>query len=196
MNVLGENDDGNPRLCPPELEGSNQTIVGVVWRPTAPLGADILAVADSTVVAVLDELPDQPPGKLPDPTSITLDTVDGNHVVLDLGNGRYGFYAHLTKGSVLVAPGDRVSAGQVVAKLGNRGNSSGPHLHFHVMDGPSALGSEGLPFVLTTFETAGTIDKAQFDATMDFVGNWSAGRATAVPHTNSFPMDKQILNLP
>lgn len=159
-------------------------------------GADILAVADSTVVSVLDELPDQPPGKLPDPTSITLDTVDGNHIVLDLGGGRYGFFAHLQRGSVQVQPGDTVTAGQVMAKLGNSGNSSGPHLHFHVMNGPSVLGSEGLPYVFTTFETAGTIDKAQFDATMDFVGDWSAGRTPAVPHTNSFPMDKQILNFP
>jgi hypothetical protein len=72
--------------------------------------------------------------------------------------------------------------------------SSGPHLHFHVMNGPSVLGSEGLPYVFTTFQTAGMIDKARFDATMDFVGDWSAGRAAPVTHTDKFPMDKQILN--
>lgn len=178
------------------LNEAGQIIDGDAADVTANVayGADILAVADGTVVAVLDELLDQPPGKLPDPTTITMDTVDGNHIVLDLGAGRYGFFAHLQRGSVLVKPGDTVAAGQVMAKLGNSGNSSGPHLHFHVMDGPSVLGSEGLPFVFTTFETAGAIDKAQFDATMDFVGDWSAGRAPAVPHTNSFPMDKQILN--
>jgi murein DD-endopeptidase MepM/ murein hydrolase activator NlpD len=114
--------------------------------------------------------------------------------VLYLGGGRYGFYAHLQRGSVLVKPGDKVTAGQLMAKLGNSGNSSGPHLHFHVMNGPSVLGSEGLPYVFTTFQTAGMIDKAQFDATMDFVGDWSAGRAAPVTHTDSFPMDKQILN--
>lgn len=99
-------------------------------------GAGVIAVADATVLAVLDQLPDQPPGTLPDPASITMDTVDGNHIVLDLGNGLYGFYAHLKLGSVLVEPGDTVTTGQVMTQLGNSGNTSGPHLHLHVMDGP------------------------------------------------------------
>lgn len=54
-----------------------------------------------------------------------IDNVDGNHVVLDLGGGRYAFYAHLRKGSVAVHPGDRVRRGQVLAKVGNTGNT--PH---------------------------------------------------------------------
>lgn len=159
-------------------------------------GADILAVADSTVVEVLDELPDQPPGKLPDPAAITMDTVDGNHIVLDLGGGLYGFYAHLQRGSVLVKPGQQVTAGEVMAKLGNSGNTSGPHLHFHVMDGPSVLGSEGQPYVIKSFQTAGTIDPAQFDATQDFTGDWSSGRSAPVEQKDKFPMNLQILNFP
>lgn len=159
-------------------------------------GADILAVADSTVVEVLDELPDQPPGTLPDPASITMDTVDGNHIVLDLGGGLYGFYAHLQRGSVLVKPGQKVTAGEVMAKLGNSGNTSAPHLHFHVMDGPSVLGSEGQPYVLRSFQTAGTLDAAQFDQTMDFVGDWSAGRTAPVDQVERFPLNLQILNFP
>ncbi|CAA0110643.1 Uncharacterised protein [Halioglobus japonicus] len=58
-------------------------------------GEPVFAVADGTVVEVLDELPDQPPGQLPDPNSITINTVDGNHVILDIGQGVYVFYAHL-----------------------------------------------------------------------------------------------------
>ncbi|MET0864712.1 MAG: M23 family metallopeptidase [Nakamurella sp.] len=180
------------------LNDAGQIVAGDPADVTANVayGSDILAVADSTVVEVLDELPDQPPGKLPDPSAITMDTVDGNHIVLDLGGGLYGFYAHLQRGSVLVKPGQRVSTGEVMAKLGNSGNTSGPHLHFHVMDGPSVLGSEGQPYVITSFQTAGTIDPAQFDATNDFTGNWAGGRGTPVEQTDKFPMNLQILNFP
>lgn len=157
-------------------------------------GSDVLAVADATVVAVLDRLPDQPPGTLPDPASITMDTVDGNHIVLDLGSGLYGFYAHLKLGSVLVRPGDTVTAGEVMAQLGNSGNTSGPHLHFHVMDGPSVLGSNGVPYVIDSFQTAGGIDPVQFGQTTDFVGDWGAGRTAPVEQTARFPMNLQILN--
>lgn len=47
--------------------------------------------------------------------------------------------------------GDQLKTGQVIAALGNSGNSDAPHLHFHVMDGPDPLASNGLPFVLKTF---------------------------------------------
>jgi hypothetical protein len=98
-------------------------------------GAKVLAVADGTVVGMLNDLNDQKPGSLPDPKTITLENVDGNHIVIDLSNGVYAFYAHLQKGSVNVNVGDRVKRGQVLAKLGNTGNTSGPHLHFHLMEG-------------------------------------------------------------
>jgi peptidase M23-like protein len=52
---------------------------------------------------------------------LTVDNVDGNHIVLDIGNGAYAFYAHLIKASLLVKPGDKVTKGQPIAKLGNTG---------------------------------------------------------------------------
>jgi murein DD-endopeptidase MepM/ murein hydrolase activator NlpD len=51
-----------------------------------------------------------------------------------------------------VKVGDRVKRGQVLGLVGNSGNSSEPHLHFHVMDGRSVLGSEGIPYAFETFE--------------------------------------------
>ncbi|MGA9719268.1 MAG: M23 family metallopeptidase [Acidobacteriaceae bacterium] len=121
----------------------------------ADYGADVLAVADGTVVSTLNTLEDQVPGKMPDPATITLANVDGNHVVLDLGGGVFAFYAHMRKGSVTVAPGQRVKRGQVLGKVGNTGNTSAPHLHFHLMEGPSVLGSNGIPYGVDHFSLAG-----------------------------------------
>jgi hypothetical protein len=112
-------------------------------------GADIYAVADGPVVAVVDGLPEQVPGE--SPTGLALDQYAGNHIVQDLGNGNYALYAHIKAGAVRVRPGDRLSAGQVIASVGNTGNSDAPHLHFHVMNTPDPLRSDGLPFVFTSF---------------------------------------------
>jgi len=121
-------------------------------------GADIHAVADGPVVAVLDGLPEQVAGV--NPTGLRLDEYGGNHVVQDIGNGNYAFYAHLKTGSVAVKPGDRLSTGQVLGQLGNSGNTDAPHLHFHVMDGPDPLKADGLPFVIDEFRlTARTSDQ-------------------------------------
>lgn len=54
-------------------------------------------------------------------------------VSLDLGHGLRAFYAHLQPGSVRVKTGELVKRGQVLGRLGNSGNSAGPHLHFHVV---------------------------------------------------------------
>ncbi len=70
-------------------------------------GAEVLAVADGKVVSTRNDLDDQKPGKLPDPDTVSIDTVNGNHVVLDIGGGYFAFFAHLKKNSVTVRVGDR-----------------------------------------------------------------------------------------
>lgn len=157
-------------------------------------GDKVLAVADGTVVATLADMEDQVPGELPDPKSINIDNVDGNHVVLDLGHGRYAFYAHLQKNSLRVARGERVKRGQVLALLGNTGNTSAPHLHFHLMDGPSVLGSSGLPYVFDRFEVSGRLPAAQFDAS-GIDGEWSKGlSAHPSGRTLEFPLDLSVID--
>lgn len=118
-------------------------------------GADAIAVMDAPVVSVKDGIPENVPGPDSRAVPITLDTIGGNSVVLDLGGGRYAFYAHLQPGSIKVKPGDKVKRGQVLGLVGNSGNSTEPHLHFHVSNGPSPLGSEGLPYVMESFEVLG-----------------------------------------
>jgi hypothetical protein len=115
----------------------------------------LLAVADATVAAVVSDVPDQPPHVFP--TGLRLDQYGGNYVILDLGAGTYAFYAHLKPGSLMVRPGDRVSKRQEIGRLGNSGNSSEPHLHFHLMDSPLPLTGQNLPFLIDSFEFLGTV---------------------------------------
>ncbi|MEU7581921.1 M23 family metallopeptidase [Streptomyces sp. NPDC041068] len=70
----------------------------------------------------------------------------GNHVVLDLGEGTYAVYAHVRQGSLKVRAGDKVLAGQVLGQCGNSGNSTEPHVHFQLMDGPDLDTARGVPF--------------------------------------------------
>lgn len=113
--------------------------------------ADILAVADGKVVATKDGIPENTPTSPKMAVPITLDTIGGNFVMEDIGNGRYAFYAHLIPGTLTVHPGDQIRAGQLVGKLGNSGNSSEPHLHFHICDGPKPMFCNGMPFEIDHF---------------------------------------------
>ncbi|RMI36115.1 M23 family metallopeptidase [Streptomyces triticirhizae] len=133
------------------------------WPPTRrnadfpAFGAPLLAVADATVLTARDRQRDHRSrnswpallwlllsGSVRD--VISADRVVGNHLVLDLGGGTYALYAHLRRGSLTVRPGERVRAGQELARCGNTGNSSEPHLHFQLMDRPHPDTACGLPF--------------------------------------------------
>jgi murein DD-endopeptidase MepM/ murein hydrolase activator NlpD len=167
-------------------------------------GSEIIAVADGTVTTTLDGQEANAPGVLPadDPVlgpKLTVENVDGNHVVLDIGNGAYAFYAHLIKGSLLVKAGDKVRKGQPIAKLGNTGNANASHLHFHVMNGPSVLGNSGIPYVLDSFEYKGQISAQQMANADDYLTGdfFGPGRlATPEPHKNQLPMAWSIVNFP
>jgi hypothetical protein len=118
-------------------------------------GSEAIAVADATVAATKDSIPENVPGPQSRAVPITLETVGGNHVILDLGNGKYAFYAHLQPGSLRVKVGDRVKRGQLIGLVGNSGNSTEPHLHFHLSDSTSPLGAEGIPYVHESYELVG-----------------------------------------
>ncbi|MDP1862040.1 MAG: M23 family metallopeptidase [Gemmatimonadaceae bacterium] len=118
-------------------------------------GQDALAVADGIVVALKDGIPENVPGITSRAVPITLETVGGNHVILDIGDGRYAFYAHIKPGTLRVRQGERVRRGQVVGLVGNSGNSTEPHLHFHISDANSPLGSEGIPYTHDAVELVG-----------------------------------------
>jgi len=138
------------------LDADDRLSAGDPTRNTSSpgYGQPVLAVADATVVAAVDQYPDQIPNAT---TGVPPEEPEGNHIILDLGEGRYAMYAHLKPGSLTVQAGERVQHGQVIGELGNSGNSTGPHLHFQVMDAPSALVADGLPYVFADFELTGTV---------------------------------------
>jgi hypothetical protein len=77
----------------------------------------------------------------------------GNHVIIEL-EGRGGAYvvlAHLRLGSIRVASGARVTAGQVVGECGNSGNSTQPHVHVQVMDAVDPLIAHGVPMAFRDY---------------------------------------------
>jgi Peptidase family M23 len=93
-------------------------------------GEPVLSPADGTVVSVTDVHPDEPVGNIGQNPST------GNHILLDIGSGRYAVLAHLQQGSARVSKGERVRLGQQIAAVGDSGDSLVPHLHFQVQDSP------------------------------------------------------------
>jgi peptidase M23-like protein len=156
-------------------------------------GKEAIAVADSTVVTITDGAPEGTPGQYP--TDIDPAAADGNAVILDLGQHRYAMYAHLQPGSIKVHQGDKLKTGQVLGLVGNTGNSLVPHLHFQLMDQPSSLASNGLPYEIDNFEvTAKGISTASFDQ--------AEADGTPLPHTlltppvhakKALPLDQLII---
>jgi hypothetical protein len=114
-------------------------------------GKPVLAVADATVVTARDGLPDNVPGhneQFHPTVPITMDTVTGNTITLDLGGGQYAYYCHLQPTSVRVKVGEHVKRGQAIGLIGSSGDAREPHLHFEITNAPKALAGEGLPYVI------------------------------------------------
>lgn len=151
-------------------------------------GADIYSAAEGRVVGVLDGLPDQPPGSLPPDATIV--TAGGNHVVVDIGGGKYAFYAHMIPGSITVKEGDFVKRGQHIGDLGNSGNTDAPHLHFHVMDSPAPLNSNGLPYVFDSWAYQGKVVGESLAETND---NLMAGNPAEIDITGNGGMRRDEL---
>jgi hypothetical protein len=130
-------------------------------------GQPVLAVGAGRVVEAVDRLPDQIPNQN---VPIPVEEADGNHVILKLARGVFAGYGHLKPGTVRVRRGQRVRAGQVLGKLGNSGQSTGPHLHFQLMNRPSFLDADGLPFVLRKFGLDGFVPSLEALLDADLAG--------------------------
>lgn len=117
---------------------------------------NILSTAAGTVVDIKDSIPENVPHADKLAVDIDMETLGGNYVLVDHGNHQYAFYAHLIPGSITVKKGDTVQRGQVLGKLGNSGNSTEPHLHFHMVENPEIVAANGIPYVFASFEAKPT----------------------------------------
>lgn len=159
----------------------------------AYFGAPVHSVADGTVVSTHDGEPEQVPGQGPLPGTVTVQNAGGNYIVIKIAKGVYAYYAHLQPGSLRVKKGQHVTTGQVIGLLGNSGNTTAPHLHFHLMNSPSPLTSNGLPYTFTSFRGNGVV-------TSDdpiFAGKRAHIDPTklAGPHHGQLPLNAEVLNL-
>jgi hypothetical protein len=100
-------------------------------------GQTLYAPAAGRVAKVVNDRPDMETGKT------DLEQIVGNHITIDIGKGRYVLMAHLMQNSILVKPGDEVWSGQAIARCGNSGNTTEPHLHLQVQS-DADFGAEGL----------------------------------------------------
>jgi murein DD-endopeptidase MepM/ murein hydrolase activator NlpD len=124
-------------------------------------GKPVLAVADGRVVIVRDGFPENVPGHdegFHPAVPITMKTVAGNVITLDLGGGQFAHYLHLQPGTLRVKAGDRVKRGQILAKIGSSGDSREPHLHFEVTDSPILMASEGVPYLIDHYRAKSAED--------------------------------------
>jgi hypothetical protein len=157
-------------------------------------GAAALAVADGTVVSLKDGLDENIPTTRERAVPMRLETISGNYVLLDLGAGRFAFYAHFQPHSLRVQLGSRVHRQQVLGLVGNSGNSDAPHLHFHIADAPSAVGSEGLPFVFPSYKHQGKVES--LDHLIDGKA-WSPPPGQReVDRRMEMPLDDDVVSFP
>lgn len=88
--------------------------IGVGSAPGTSLGMNVLAAADGVVELA------------------STHSSYGYYVILDHGNGMETVYGHLLEDSFKVRPGETVKQGQPIARVGQTGYATGPHLHFEV----------------------------------------------------------------
>ncbi|UHQ22961.1 M23 family metallopeptidase [Lysobacter sp. 5GHs7-4] len=151
-------------------------------------GSDVLAVADGVVRDVRDGQPDHSPLEAqPEPESLTAAGLYGNYVVLEIAPQVFVHYAHLQPGSVGVKVGQKVQQGATLGRMGQSGNTNGPHLHIHVSNAATFEGSEGLPFVFERYASPGDWTLTQ---AIDPASTFSPKRE---PHRDQMPLDGEVM---
>ncbi|RZS97941.1 urea transporter [Cecembia calidifontis] len=103
---------------------------------------NILAPADGTIEEVVNEIEENPIG------TRNLEKNWGNTIIIKHADFLYSKLSHLKKGSIIPKKGDKVKRGDIIARMGNSGNSPYPHLHFQIQATPY-IGSKTIDYPLS-----------------------------------------------
>jgi murein DD-endopeptidase MepM/ murein hydrolase activator NlpD len=128
-------------------------------------GKEIIAPCEAVVTMVVDGVPDNTPGEM-NPVF-----VPGNTVVLKTDNDEYLYFAHLKKHSIKVKEGQKVELGDVLGLCGNSGNSSEPHLHFHIQNQLQMHKATGMKAFFAEIFVNGSLKKVYSPVQGETIGN-------------------------
>ncbi len=78
--------------------------------------------------------------------------VVGNYIIMECESNVYAFFAHFQKDSIAVSVGENVEKGQFLGRVGHSGNSTAPHLHFHLMDNSDLTQAKGISCAFEKYE--------------------------------------------
>ncbi len=109
-------------------KGNSFKTTGINNEDYYAFGKEIIAPCDGEIVLVVDGIKDNKPGTL-NPMY-----VPGNNVIIKTAKNEFLFFAHFKQHSIVVKQGQTVKQGQLLGLCGNSGNSSEPHLHFHIQN--------------------------------------------------------------
>ncbi len=147
----------DPNYAPMLRPGSDRPQDYAGW------GRPIIAPAAGIIVEARNDRPDQPKDGESNPVYYAPEYPNGgdtgNHVVIDHGQSEFSMIAHMRMGSVRVAAGDRVTQSQPLGELGNSGDTSGPHVHYQLQDGPRWEYADALPM---RFENVSSLARGSY----------------------------------
>jgi hypothetical protein len=149
---------------------------------------DIIAPADGIVVKLIDKYKDS----FVDGKNAYCDStrIEGNSIIIKHNDSEYSAIAHIMRGSFKVKIGDTVKQGESIAKCGNSGNSSEPHIHFQLQVGVNFFLSAGLPIAFSNIKVHdkknySLLDKRSCADNLQLVNNKSyIGRGLEVENEN------------
>ncbi len=102
-------------------------------------GEEVIAPADGVIIQVIDGSIDCLPGERDRSVGV------GNALLIDHQNGEWSMLCHFKHSSITVKVGDNVKQGEKLGLCGNTGNTTEPHIHFNLQDGPLMHKAKGLP---------------------------------------------------
>jgi murein DD-endopeptidase MepM/ murein hydrolase activator NlpD len=154
--------------------------------------APIYSMTPGKVIEVLDGIPENVPHSGKIAIDVNFLNAGGNHVVVDIGYGLYALYAHMRPATLKVKVGDEVNPGYILGHLGNSGNSTEPHLHAHIVDRPSFLAGQGVPYEFDHFEATGATQYVAKPHDRMFF----KGIGQPKPFTDDYPAENAIVSFP